>query len=556
MATLPPEAALPSLSLDDDEAEEHATAVAHSVLFSDYLWRLQLWRWMDRGSKNALRGVSVAMCAQVEGAISAAASPDSGFFSSADLSHALATMTRCTGLCDLTLLNVSAASAMQPLSTASLTGVTRLTMREAPAPGGGGLYVDQGSAWYLPIFSSGLAASLQVIDVSYCGSLTSIDAVRGCVQLRCLRMPGCVRVSDLSPLGACSQLEELWMAHARQITTLAPLKACPGLSKLDIRDCRPELHGQVGDLACTQLADPKTVEVEGLVHGLQTGMPPGVQQAAAIALKKLAHISTLRCAENRTAIAAAGAIPLLVLLLGQQSSEGAQGAAAEALTNLACDAANKVAIVAAGAIPPLILMLGLNSSEVAQVAALGALSRLAAGDAENLPTTASAAVEILKLLRDSSDPVQVAAAKATLKGRNSSHPENQAIIVAAGAIPPLVQLLGQHNSERMHIAAMGVLRKLGSHDAKNQAIIVAAGAIPPLVQLLGQQSSEHVHMATMGTLNCLGMVMADISSAGAIPHLVRLQGLQSSAGVRATAGRVLRRLKTCTLFFSAEQQAA
>ncbi|KAG1666016.1 hypothetical protein FOA52_010926 [Chlamydomonas sp. UWO 241] len=73
------------LSLADDAAAaadvdaERATALAHSVLFSDYLWRLQLWRWLDRGSKNTLRGVSRAMCAQVEGSIAAVASPESGF---------------------------------------------------------------------------------------------------------------------------------------------------------------------------------------------------------------------------------------------------------------------------------------------------------------------------------------------------------------------------------------------------------------------------------------------------------------------------------------------
>jgi hypothetical protein len=127
-------AAAARLSLADadeaaDEEVEHATALAHSVLFSDYLWRLQLWRWLDSGSKSALRGVSRAMCAQVEGSIGAVTSPASGF-SSDDLTHALATMARCPGLRDLTLINVSGGSGMQPLATASLAGVTSLTMRQ------------------------------------------------------------------------------------------------------------------------------------------------------------------------------------------------------------------------------------------------------------------------------------------------------------------------------------------------------------------------------------------------------------------------------------------
>jgi hypothetical protein len=118
------------LSLADDEEVERATALVDSVLFSKYLWRFQLWRWLDRSSKSALRGVSRAMCAQVEGSIGAVTSPESGF-SSDELTrgHALATMARCPGLRDLTLLNVGAATGMQPLATASLAGVS-LTMRQ------------------------------------------------------------------------------------------------------------------------------------------------------------------------------------------------------------------------------------------------------------------------------------------------------------------------------------------------------------------------------------------------------------------------------------------
>jgi hypothetical protein len=114
----------------DDEADdaERATALAHAVLFSVDLW-LELWPWMDRGSKQALRSVNLAMRAQVEGSIGAAASPDSGFSSDA-LRHALATMARFPGLRDLALINVSAASGMQPLATALLSGVTSLTMRQ------------------------------------------------------------------------------------------------------------------------------------------------------------------------------------------------------------------------------------------------------------------------------------------------------------------------------------------------------------------------------------------------------------------------------------------
>jgi hypothetical protein len=168
-------------------------------------------------------------------------------------------------------------------------------------------------AWDFPALGSGLAATLQVVDVCGCSNLTSLGALRSCVQLRCLRMPSWVSVlADLAPLGACSQLEELWMARNFQVTSLAPLKACPRLRKLDIRSCRHTLQDQVEDLrlSCKHLADPKTVEIEGLVLDLQPDMPPGAQAAAAGALSDLASTNK----QTKTAIANTGAIPLLVQL--------------------------------------------------------------------------------------------------------------------------------------------------------------------------------------------------------------------------------------------------
>jgi hypothetical protein len=139
--------------------------------------------------------------------------------------------------------------------------------------------------WPMPVLSSTASASLQVLDVSGCRGLISIEVVHNCVQLRCLWMP-CVTVSDLSPLAACSEtLEELWMADNDQIDSLDPLKACTRLRKLDIRNCGSYLKGQVDGLrlACPQLVHPSSVEIEieGLVHELQPNLPPGMQTRAA-----------------------------------------------------------------------------------------------------------------------------------------------------------------------------------------------------------------------------------------------------------------------------------
>jgi hypothetical protein len=245
--------------------------------------------------------------------------------------------------------------------------------------------------WGLPEFSTSLAASLQVIDASGCLGLDSVNAVRSCVHLRCLRLAGGLLVSDLSPLAACSQLEELFMAGNDKVTSLAPLKACPNLRKLDLRDCsfpndEDEDSEDLGEddvdpvvanlqLSCTQLADPSSVMLEGLVHNLQPHLPPDMQQGAAGLLRFMASgLQGFMAFFNPGAdlnlgkanIAAAGAIPPLVQLLRQHAcaSAGVQKAAADVLNIMAADSAdNQSAITAAGAVPLLVRLRGQEPDE-------------------------------------------------------------------------------------------------------------------------------------------------------------------------------------------------
>ncbi|KAG1675160.1 hypothetical protein FOA52_003383 [Chlamydomonas sp. UWO 241] len=321
-----------SLSAADESAAAiaAATASAHAVLFSLDLC-LELWPWLDRGSNAALRGVSSAMRRQVDGLIEMVASPESGFTPGA-LSSALLRFARTT---HLTLFNVGGASDLAPLATTTaLARLTSLTVREAPAAVGG-VAPEQQQFWPMPALSSGVASTLQVIDISGCARLRSIDFVRNCAQLKCLWMPGCAGVSDLSPLSAYSEtLEELWLARNAGIRSLSPLKACPRLRKLDLRGCLPALNAQVQDLrlSCTQLAAPLSVEIVGLVHELQPSIPHDMQEGAADALARMMMQEERLAAQD--AIAAAGAIPALVQLLASDSTAEGKAAAADTLGNL------------------------------------------------------------------------------------------------------------------------------------------------------------------------------------------------------------------------------
>ncbi|KAG1665816.1 hypothetical protein FOA52_015309 [Chlamydomonas sp. UWO 241] len=143
------------------------------------------------------------MRAQVDAAVMAVESPGADF-TSHELERAL---LRWPGVRDLVLsMSSTYDQTLVPRSAAKLALLSSLTIHQVPfAPGACASLV-------FPEVSSSVAATLQVIDISCCFCLISIDAICSCVQLRCLRMPHCGHMPDLSPLAACSQLEELWMA--------------------------------------------------------------------------------------------------------------------------------------------------------------------------------------------------------------------------------------------------------------------------------------------------------------------------------------------------------
>ncbi|KAG1671370.1 hypothetical protein FOA52_002980 [Chlamydomonas sp. UWO 241] len=105
-------------------------------------------------------------------------------------------------------------------------------------------------------------------------------------------------------------------------------------------------------------------------------------------------------------------------------------------------------------------------------------------------------------------------------------PENWAAIVAAGAIPMLVQLLrpGASHGDDLQMNAIAALSQL-AQSAELAAPIAAAGAIPLLVQLMRPGSavgSQHNAAAALIPLSITPANKVAIAAAGAIPLLVRL----------------------------------
>jgi hypothetical protein len=120
----------------DDAA---ATASYHAVLLSPIDLFPEVFQFLDRGSKVALRGVSRALRSQVDGTIEVLTSPV-GFSDSLD-----AALERWHRVRDLTLvlaglksLAVDSASDLAPLATTtSLAGLKSLSVRQE----GGGTYI-------------------------------------------------------------------------------------------------------------------------------------------------------------------------------------------------------------------------------------------------------------------------------------------------------------------------------------------------------------------------------------------------------------------------------
>jgi hypothetical protein len=102
-----------------------------------------------------------------------------------------------------------------------------------------------------------------------------------------------------------------------------------------------------------------------------------------------------------------------------------------------------------------------------------------------------------------------------------------AAIVAAGAVPSLVQLLGPGSSAEVQALAARALTSL-AWDDDIVVTIIAAGAIPPLVQLLGHGSSALTQQQAVRVLRNLARHQPAVLFTAAIPSLVQLLGPGSS----------------------------
>ncbi|XP_011089810.1 U-box domain-containing protein 13 [Sesamum indicum] len=222
-------------------------------------------------------------------------------------------------------------------------------------------------------------------------------------------------------------------------------------------------------------------KIEALLYKLTSGNPED-QRSAAGEIRLLAK----RNADNRVAIAEAGAIPLLVQLLSTPDSR-TQEHAVTALLNLSICEDNKGSIISSGAVPGIVHVLKKGSMEARENAA-ATLFSLSVVDENKVTIGGSGAIPpLVTLLNEGTQRGKKDAATALFN--LCIYQGNKGKAVRAGVIPILMRLLTEPQGSMVD-EALAILAILASHP-EGKAAIGAAEAVPILVDVIRNGSPRN-----------------------------------------------------------------
>ena len=207
---------------------------------------------------------------------------------------------------------------------------------------------------------------------------------------------------------------------------------------------------------------------------------------AAVQEQAAAALAALHTDKGDAAAIKGGCIPPLVAML-RGASAAAQAHSAQALANVADYSVEEGqnAIARAGAIPLLVTLLGSGRAQVPAARALGKLVR-GNGAIQAEVNDGGGIPPLLSLLNGLDVEAQMEAA-AALSETARDNPEVQAAVARAGGIGPLLALLGARASPfafQAQAQGMNALAQLARHNRDNQDAIARVGGIKPHVQLL------------------------------------------------------------------------
>jgi vacuolar protein 8 len=335
-----------------------------------------------------------------------------------------------------------------------------------------------------------------------------------------------MKAKTLEVLGVASESVLTTEEVERAVASADPAAALVALLQACAIGARTPVASGIASLAdapSAQSTDPMrgALAAAGALPPLVAMLGDGTAEeraAAAEALGKLARNDA-----NKAAMAAAGAVEALVALVRDGNCEGKAKAAA-ALGNLADgEDAIKAAIVAAGATEPLVALVRDGDAE-GKANAAAVLWILAFGDDAIKAIAAADAIEPLVALVRDGDAQGKADAAGALGNLAGGDDAIVSAIASAGAIEPLVALVRDGDAEGKANAA-GALGNLAEGDVAIVSAIAAADAIEPLVALVRDGDAEGKAYAA-GALGTLAggddAIVSEIAAAGAIEPLVAL----------------------------------
>ena len=254
--------------------------------------------------------------------------------------------------------------------------------------------------------------------------------------------------------------------------------------------------------------------IEPMVRMLEKHAGPEAHEAACGSLATLA----VDCPSNQEEIAFAGAVPLLIELIQDRKTAISENAAF-AIAMLSDLVNNKILIANKGGIEPLVALLSVGNAAAQQFAAR-AVSLLAHNNVDNQLALVSAAMPLAELL--GSDLVETQEWSQLALLRLALNSINRSMVLG-----PLVGVLSSRNTSAQ-LKAAETLETLLELCPAARASIAKAGAIEPLVQLLGNGQRADLFTpperaaAVLAQLVRLADCKVDVVRAGVLGPLVAM----------------------------------
>ncbi|MCD7458116.1 U-box domain-containing protein 13 [Datura stramonium] len=243
----------------------------------------------------------------------------------------------------------------------------------------------------------------------------------------------------------------------------------------------PKRPGSLPNKSASVCTPAERSKIENLLRKLTSGSPED-RLSATGEIRLLAK----RNADNRVAIAEAGAIPLLVDLLSTPDSR-IQEHAVTALLNLSICEDNKRSIVTSGAVPGIVHVLKKGSTEARENAAAALFSLSVIDENKVIIGTYGAIPPLVTLLSDGTQRGKKDAATALFN--LCIYQGNKGKAVRAGVVLTLMELLTEPQGGMID-EALAILAILSSHP-DGKTTIGAAGAVPVLVNVITNGSPRN-----------------------------------------------------------------